>query len=418
MRIVPILTAALVTGFLYLAVFERDTLLAFSRGEDVPAQDETAQTAAAPEAAPAAVAQAQAARRVGVVVQVSKAEAIDNAVILRGLTRADRQVEVRAETSSTVVSEPLRKGTHVEAGEVLCELDPGTRQDALAEARAALSLAQSRMPEARARLIEAEARLEEARINDTVAQRLNEGGFASDTRVASTTAAVRAAEAGVATAEVGLENARSGIQSAQAAVAAAEREIARLTLRAPFSGLLESDTAELGSLLQPGGLCGTVIRLDPIKLVGYVPETQVGQVEIGARAGARLATGQQIAGEVVFIARSADPETRTFAVEIEVPNPDLAIRDGQTAEILVAAEGTRAHRLPQSALTLNEEGQLGVRSVGAGDIVEFLPVTLLRDNADGVWVGGLPETVDVIVVGQDFVTEGVAVAPSYREAAQ
>lgn len=413
MRLIPILTAALVTGFLYLAVFQRDALLAFARGEEAPAA-ETAGADAADGDGPAAAT----ARLIGVVVQSSTAEPIDNAVVLRGLTQADREVEVRAETSSTVVSEPLRKGTRVEAGDLLCKLDPGTRDSQLAEARAGLTLARSRTPEAEARLEEAKSRLEEARINDKVARRLSEGGFASDTRVAATTAAVSAAEAGVAAAEAGLENARSGIQSAQAAVAAAEREIERLSLRAPFSGLLESDTAELGSLLQPGGLCGTVIRLDPIKLVGYVSETQINRVEIGAQAGARLATGQAVTGEVIYTSRSADPQTRTFAVEIAVPNPDFAIRDGQTAEILISAAGTKAHKLPQSALTLNNEGRLGIRVLTEGDIVDFLPVELLRDSIDGVWLGGLPETVDVIVTGQDYVTKGVRVAPTWREAAQ
>lgn len=415
MRLIPMLTAALVTGFLYLAVFERDTLLAFARGEEKTAQEAAG---ADGEAEPDAAAAEDDARLIGVVVQRSTAQAIDNGVILRGLTKADREVEVRAETSSTVISEPLRKGTRVEAGQLLCQLDPGTREIALAEARAGLALAQSRMPEAEAKLEEALSRLEEARINDKVARRLSEGGFASDTRVAATSAAVSSAEAGVASARAGLENARSGIQSAEAAVAAAEREIERLTIEAPFAGLLESDTAELGSLLQPGSLCATVIRLDPIKLVGYVPETQINRIELGALAGARLATGQEVVGKVVFTARSADPATRTFEVEVAVPNPDLSIRDGQTAEILISAAGTKAHKLPQSSLTLNNEGQLGVRVVAEGDVVDFLPVQLLRDEVDGVWVGGLPDEVAVIVVGQEYVTKGVKVAPSYREAAQ
>jgi multidrug efflux system membrane fusion protein len=74
--------------------------------------------------------------------------------------------------------------------------------------------------------------------------------------------------------------------------------------------------------------------------------------------------------------------------------------------------------LPQSALTLNNEGQLGVRTVGTGNVVDFVPVRILRDTSEGVWVDGLSESVDVIVVGQEFVTRGVTVAPTYREASQ
>ena len=105
-------------------------------------------------------------------------------------------------------------------------------------------------------------------------------------------------------------------------------------------------------------------------------------------------------------------------MEIVVDNSDLKIRDGQTADIAISAEGTKAHKLPQSALTLNNEGRLGVRIVRADQTAGFERVDLLRDTADGVWVAGLPEKAAVIVVGQDFVTEGVAVEPSYREASQ
>ncbi|MEX0317289.1 MAG: efflux RND transporter periplasmic adaptor subunit [Ruegeria sp.] len=414
MRLIPIVTAFLVITALYLLVFEREALLAFARGEAAAAQPVDAE---ATDAASEAVAEA-AENAVGVVALRSVAREIDSAVVLRGQTKAVRQVEVRAETTSTVISEPKRKGVFVEAGDLLCELDAGTRHAALAETRARKIEAESRIPEAEARLDEARARLAEAEINNTAARKLSETGYASETRRISTEAAMRAAEAGIKSAEAGLETTRAGIEAATATVAAAEREIDRLTIEAPFQGLLESDTAELGSLMQPGGLCATVIQLDPIKLVGFVPETEVNRITVGAMAGAELVTGLQVQGRVTFLSRSADETTRTFEVEITVPNPELLIRDGQTATIQISAEGAKAHLLPQSALTLNNEGQLGVRIVGANNVVDFLSVQLLRDSADGVWIGGLPETADVIVVGQEFVTKGVAVAPTYQEVSQ
>lgn len=111
-------------------------------------------------------------------------------------------------------------------------------------------------------------------------------------------------------------------------------------------------------------------------------------VTLDARAGARLASGQELVGQVTFISRSADDTTRTFRVEVEVPNADLAIRDGQTAEIIIAAEGTPAHLLPGSALTLNDAGDIGIRAVGEDNRAQFLPVGVLRDTVDGIWVTG------------------------------
>ncbi|MFK7753924.1 MAG: efflux RND transporter periplasmic adaptor subunit [Sedimentitalea sp.] len=420
MRLIPIITAVLVTLGLYGAVFERDALLAFARGNDVDVQDETPPDAVASGTLASGtgdVIKAAASKLpvIGVVAVRSKVQTIDSAVVLRGQTKALRQVEVRAETSARVVSEPLRKGAFVKAGDLLCQLDPGTRMASLAETRARLSEAKSRVPESEARLQEAMARLDEAMINNNAASKLSKGGYASETRLAATQASVRSAEAGIASAKSGLETAQSGIEAAAAAVAGAEREIERLTITAPFEGLLESDAAELGSLMQPGSLCATVIQLDPIKLIAYVPETEVHRIQVGALAGAELTGGQRVQGNVTFLSRSADPTTRTFLVEIDVPNPDLALRDGQTATLLIAADGAKAHRLSQSALTLNNDGQLGVRTVNDANVVEFMPVRLVRDDIDGVWLSGLPEEVDIIVVGQDFVTAGVTVKPTFQE---
>lgn len=436
MRVFSIFATFVVAALVYALVFERDRIIAL-----LP---DTSGVDTATEATPAETADTGQQDDVMRVVAVrSRARTIESAVTLRGATEADRQVELRAETSGQVISDPLRKGAFVEEGQVLCRLEPDSRELTLAEARARLAEARSRVPEARAqvpesearvdearaRVTEAEARLEEAEINANAARALVKEGFASQTRVANTKAAVRSAEAAIESARAQLraaesgrervaaaiEAAKAGVESAHTAVAAAQEEIDRLKITAPFAGLLESDSAEVGSLLQPGNLCATVIQLDPIILVGFVPETAVGRVEMGARATARLASGENVEGEVTFISRAADETTRTFRVEIEVPNPHLTLRDGETAEITIRADGTKAHRLPQSALTLNDEGILGVRVVtGAGEAA-FRPVTVLRDTPDGAWLSGLPDRADVIIIGQEFVTDGVRVLASYEE---
>jgi len=47
-----------------------------------------------------------------------------------------------------------------------------------------------------------------------------------------------------------------------------------------------------------------------------------------------------------------------------------------------------------------------------------VPVTLLRDTPAGVWVTGPPARADIIVIGQEYVRDGVAVRPVYRELGQ
>jgi len=84
---------------------------------------------------------------------------------------------------------------------------------------------------------------------------------------------------------------------------------------------------------------------------------------------------------------------------------------------VIEAEGERAHLLPASALTLDDDGRLGLRIVVDGR-AGFAPVSLLRDTPEGVWVAGLEETAVVIVTGQDYVTEGVPVAVTWRDAGE
>lgn len=392
MRLVPVLSAILVVFAIYLVVLERDALTDFARGDSsalsriavvdmvrgaVAAEPLKDEAAAAPDAAPQQVAEARPEveeRSVSVVAMRSAAQQIDRGVILRGRTGASREVEVRAETSGRVISTPLRKGGSVEAGQLLCALDPGTRQSALAEEQ---------------------ARLAEAQLQYTAAERLSQDGFATETRAAS---------------------ARATLQGAQAGVDAALAELGRLEIHAPFGGLLETDTAELGSLLQPGALCATIVQLDPIRLVGFVPEIDVDKVQTGAMAGARLTSGREVVGRVSFVARTADPATRTFLVEVTVPNADLSIRDGQTAEIGIAATGTKGHLVPGSALTLDDEGTIGLRIVDADSRALFIPISVVRDTVDGLWVTGLPEEAALIVVGQEYVRDGVRVVVTYREA--
>lgn len=364
MRFFSVLTALSVLGFLYLFVMERDTLYALASATDAAGVID--------DAASDVVEEADTAPPIRVVALHSEISQIETAVVLRGRTEAARRVEVRSETAGLVISEPLRRGAEVAAGDALCELSAGVRNAALAEAR---------------------ARLAEAEINYNAAARLSEDGFASQTRLAS---------------------ARAARESAQAGVDRAVEELARLVMHAPFDGLLETDTAELGALLQPGALCATLIKLDPIKLVGFVSESQVDRLELGARAGGRLASGRDVAGRVSFIARAADPATRTFRVEVTVANEGARIREGQSAEMLIEAQAEAGHLIPGSALTLDGDGVLGVRIVDADNRARFMPATVLRDTAQGVWLGGLPDEVAVIVVGQEFVRDGTAVDVHWR----
>ena len=288
---------------------------------------------------------------------------------LRGFTEAARRIDVRAQTAGLVISESVPKGTRVAEGDVLCRIEPGDRP---------------------ARLAQASARITQAEADAKSARQLASEGFGS-----------RNAAAAAETAQA----------AARAEVEQIELDISRTVIRAPFSGALETSSAEMGSLLQPGSLCATILGLDPIRVVGFAPERAIDAFIEGAIATAELAGGQRVAGVISFVSRAADPSTRTFRVELTVENPVYAIRDGLSAEILMPVRRPAAHLVPQSALTLNDDGIVGLRLVGEEDTTVFAPVRLLRDTTEGFWVDQLPATARIIVVGQEFVEEGVRVKP-------
>ncbi|MFD1342462.1 efflux RND transporter periplasmic adaptor subunit, partial [Litorisediminicola beolgyonensis] len=154
MRIFSILTALAVAAVLYALVFERDQLLVLAGLNDTAPAAETAE----PQAEAAETPDEAPADAVRVIATRSSVEEVPSRVILRGETEPARQVDMLAETAGRVISDPLRKGTFVNAGDMLCELDPGTRPQSLEEAQDALTEARAPVPEAEARIPEAEAR--------------------------------------------------------------------------------------------------------------------------------------------------------------------------------------------------------------------------------------------------------------------
>ena len=338
-------------------------------------------------------------KAVSVLVQKSNEQEVTNGILLRGQTEAFKSVQVKAETSGSVISQPIRKGTFVKNGELLCELEVGTKSDVLSEAKVALALS---LDELDASIHQYELRVQAAERQKSLLK-----------RGVGTEAAVEAAELSASSAETQSLSKRQAVANVEARINRATTELNNTKIIAPFDGLLVSDTAEYGDFMQTGAPCGTLLALNPIKLIGYATETQVSKIDVNTTAGARLISGDTVSGTVSFISRSADPTTRTFLVETTVPNENYEIREGSTADIYISLAGAKGHLLPQSSLTLNSSGELGVR-IAINDKAKFIPVKIIRDAEEGVWVTGLPNSVDVIIVGQEYVTDNSNIKVSYK----
>ena len=201
------------------------------------------------------------------------------------------------------------------------------------------------------------------------------------------------------------------LKSAEAALAAAAAEHDRGVVRAPWSGVVQDVAVEVGqaAFSMAGREIASLVALDPMLAVVEVAERQLAGIKVGGIAEVRLVTGERASGKIRFVAKTASPTTRTYRVEIELPNADGNIPDGITAEVVVPLLPVLASRVPRSALTFSSTGNLGLRTVDANDTVEFAPVGVIEDEQSFMWVTGLPDRTRVIVQGQDFVREGQTV---------
>ena len=316
-----------------------------------------AAASAEPEAAPKSVR-----------VVVSEAMQRQDVVAVTGHTAASRKVTLMAEADGPIAALPLERGAAVAEGDAIATIDPEDRK---------------------ARLAEAEALLRQREAEYEAARKLNQRGYKGD---------------------IALAESAAQLDGARAAVKRMQIEMGNTLVAAPFGGVIEERPVELGSYVQAGDPIATIVDLDPLRVVGFVTERDVAGLKPGAPGEAVLPDGRTVPGTLAFISAVADEATRTFKVELEVPNADGALAEGLTAELRIPTGLHLAHKLSPALLSLADDGRIGVKVVEAGGVVRFLPVQILGNaDPDTLWVAGLPQRVTVITVGQEFVKEGETV---------
>jgi multidrug efflux system membrane fusion protein len=260
------------------------------------------------------------------------------------------------------------EGATVAAGEVIARIDLRDRESRLREAEAFVAQ----------RTLEFEA-----------ARKLGERQFQSATRVAE---------------------ARTQLEAAKTLRHDAELDLRRTEVRAPFAGVLERRLVEVGDYAEPGEEVALVIEQDPFLVAADAPESVVGRLQVGEEGTALLADGRALEGRVRYVATQAEPATRTFRVELEVPNPGgERFPAGMSARVVLRESEEPAHRISAASLVLADDGRVGVKAVDETGRVAFHPARIVRSETDAVWLGGLPERLRVIVTGGGFVAAGEVV---------
>ncbi|MEE4185408.1 MAG: efflux RND transporter periplasmic adaptor subunit [Gammaproteobacteria bacterium] len=299
-------------------------------------------------------------------VQVKRlyAEPVERFVTVYGRTAPARESAISAETEGRVEAINARRGEQLQAGAPMVTLDLRDRV---------------------ARIKQAEASVREHATAYAAQSTLKSDGYVSDTQIAETLAKLEAARAELVRAQLDLEN---------------------RIIRAPFDGVLQERTVEVGDFVRAGDQVATFVDNLTLIVTGTLAEQEVAAINRGEPATASLVTGQQVTGTVRYISPVADESTRTFLVELEVPNPGGRLPAGVTAEMQLAGGTVLAHRVSPAVLTLASDGTLGIMTVNDMQLATFVPVTIEKSESNGVWVSGLEEASQVIVVGQGFVSAG------------
>src|SRR6478736_813627 len=250
---------------------------------------------------------------------------------ISGRTEADKRVTVTARTGGVLTELKVKRGMSVKKGDIIAILSDEAREAQVAQAQAVVTQKRTELNAKRELILT--GTLPRLQMVDLEAQ----------------------------------------LKSAEATLAAAEAEHDRGVVRAPWSGVVHDVAVEVGqaAFSMAGREIAALVALDPMLAVVEVAERQLAGIKVGGIAEVRLVTGERANGKIRFVAKTASPTTRTYRVEIELPNPDGSIPDGITAE--------------------------------------FAPVGVIEDEQSFMWVTGLPDRSRVIVQGQDFVREGQTV---------
>jgi len=308
-------------------------------------------------------------------VQVERfhAQAVTPQLTIHGQTAPNRSVALTSELAGKVIKLHKREGDFVKKGQVIVEIDPQDKPQ---------------------KLIMAQAQLKQRTLEHQANQNLIKKGLQNETQLAQSESQLAAAKAQVKLLEV---------------------QLAATQVRAPFSGILEDRKVELGTYLKSGNGIISLLDFNPFIIKGYAAEKDLLQINAGSQAKGRTLDNEEHSGTIRYVSSQASAASRTFAVELEIANPSERQSDGATADILVPLGETSAIFITPALLSLNEKGIMGAKYVASDQQVVFAPIVLVKAESNGVWVSGLPNPVDLIVVGQSFVSPGEIVHPVFKE---
>ena len=310
-------------------------------------------------------------RVINVEVELVEARSFTSTIRLTGVALAMRDVMVSAEEAGVVRRILLDKGGLVRAGDAILHLD-----DAILKAQVGAAAAQAQY---------------DAEVWESRRKLYEEDGVGS---------------------ELAYHEARNAAEQSRGTLEALQIRLARTTIRAPVRGILNDRFVEVGTMVSPGTAVARVVQADTIRIMSGVPERYAAEVAAGAGATVSfdVLPGDAFAGSITYVGEVVDPDTRTFPVELTLPNPGGLVKPGMVADVSVTqGELPDAIVAPRQALVSMEDGQVVFVVEGAGGetVAAARAVEVAASQGNDVVIGsGLAPGDRLVVVGQQGLTDG------------
>ena len=343
---------------------------------------------------------------------------IDQSIELQGQTTHNKKIDVKSETTGNITNIAFKRGDKVSKGEELIKISIENRKELLNSARKDLERLNKELELNEKnkinRLSQNKELIKLYEIEFASAKQLIDKGLSSKSKLSLASFNLANARSDQEDILINFESQQSSIEAQIANVKSQlkniELDINNTVINSPFSGIISDKMIEETEYITPGNIMFTIIDLNPIKIQGYLSEFDVNKVSLGTKAIIENTNGVKKNGTISFISPSAETSTRTFEITIEADNADLSFKSGITTKITIAGSELKAHKIPPSILTLQDDGTVGVKAVNDENIVIFYPTISVKDTIDGIWVSGLPDKVNLIVTGQEYVAIGESVS--------
>lgn len=346
--------------------------------------------------------------------KVFKANLIDQSIELQGQTIHNKKIDVKSETSGNISEINFSRGDKVNKNLSLVLISMDDRKEKLLSAQKDLErLSKELILNEKNRDNLLRQNIEKIKLYEieyASAKQLIDKGLSSKSKLSLASFNLANAEADREDIKIKFEstlaNLEAQITNVKSLLKNIKLDIAKTNISAPFDGIISEKMIEETEFISVGTPLFTIIDLDPIKIEGYLSEFDVNKVSVGTNAIIEDSNGIKKNGTITFISPSAEISTRTFEITIEANNKDLTYKSGITTKIIIKGSELKAHKIPPSILTLLDDGTVGVKAVNKENNVVFYPTKTIKDTIDGMWVSGLPESVNLIISGQEYISIG------------